>query len=101
MSFQSPVTDEGSTRGLIELRDHAPVRLAPRVAIVAVAVVALATHSYTPRHTVGRRRGPRHRNCVPSSVLILFETFPPFVLHGLKFPFRISIPMVGDLIPLG
>ena len=37
VSCQSPITNEGSTCGLIALRDHAAMRMAPQVAVVAVA----------------------------------------------------------------
>ena len=59
MSFQSPITDEGSTRGLIELRDHAAVRLALRVAVDLAILLADVV------------------------VLVIVTAFPPLYLSSL------------------
>ena len=85
VSFQPRITDEGSTSGLIEMRDHAVMRLAMRVAVVAVACCGVSNISLYTSSFCWPMPGPHHRKCVPSSVLIIFETFPFVVPYGFEF----------------
>ena len=83
VSFQPRITDEGSTSGLIEMRDHAA-----RVAVVAVACRGVSNLSYCkPHHSVGR--------CV---VLIIVNAFPPPYLSSLKISLSRS-RMVSNSLP--
>ena len=88
VSFQPRITDEGSTSGLIEMRDHAVMRLAMRVAVVAVACCGVSNLSYCKHHhSVGR--------CV---VLIIVNAFPPPYLSSLKLSLSWS-RMVSNSFP--